>query len=102
MIASLSSSIGFIFIVGIIVFFGFLYFSGRAIGAGMKYGGNRWRSGTNEADQKQSRVPPPPPGTRAANPPPPSRNAGWYRDPFGTGQRYWDGSAWTEHTAVNG
>ena len=39
-------------------------------------------------------------GTRPTQPPPPSRNADWYRDPFGTGKRYWDGSAWTEHTAV--
>src|SRR5262245_61586995 len=28
----------------------------------------------------------------------PPTPAGWYRDPDGTGgQRYWDGSAWTEH-----
>lgn len=25
--------------------------------------------------------------------------AGWYPDPQGYGQRYWDGAAWTEHTA---
>jgi hypothetical protein len=25
--------------------------------------------------------------------------AGWYQDPQGTGQRYWDGTAWTEHVA---
>jgi len=24
--------------------------------------------------------------------------AGWYADPVGTGLRYWDGNAWTEHT----
>ncbi len=23
--------------------------------------------------------------------------AGWYRDPEGTGQRWWDGQRWTEH-----
>ena len=39
-------------------------------------------------------------GTRPTQPPPPSRNADWYKDPFGTGKRYWDGNAWTEHTAV--
>lgn len=25
--------------------------------------------------------------------------AGWYPNPDGTGQRYWDGSKWTEHTS---
>lgn len=25
--------------------------------------------------------------------------AGWYSDPSGAGQRYWDGTKWTEHTA---
>lgn len=25
--------------------------------------------------------------------------AGWYPDPKGEGLRYWDGKAWTEHTA---
>ncbi len=29
--------------------------------------------------------------------------AGWYNDPYGRfQQRYWDGSAWTEHVATNG
>jgi hypothetical protein len=33
--------------------------------------------------------------TRSQNPP-----AGWYPDPqSGSGQRYWDGNAWTSHTA---
>lgn len=32
-----------------------------------------------------------------AAPPPPSVPAGWY--PQGDVQRYWDGSAWTDHTA---
>ena len=27
-----------------------------------------------------------------------SAPAGWYQDPHGTGQRYWDGIQWTEHT----
>ena len=27
-----------------------------------------------------------------------SPEAGWYLDPGGDGQRYWDGSVWTEHT----
>jgi len=97
-LASLGDSLGVIFILGLAAFFAFLYFSGRAIGAGMKYGGNRWQSGKNEADQR-SRMPPPPPGSRPTHPFPPSKNAGWYLDPFGTGRRYWDGSAWTEHTA---
>lgn len=39
-------------------------------------------------------APPPPP------PPPPSVPAGWYPDPNGQPlQRYWDGAAWTDHTA---
>jgi Protein of unknown function (DUF2510) len=29
----------------------------------------------------------------------PSVPAGWYPDPGGQGLRYWDGAAWTEHTA---
>jgi Protein of unknown function (DUF2510) len=28
--------------------------------------------------------------------------AGWYADPHGGGQRYWDGLAWTEHTTAMG
>lgn len=35
--------------------------------------------------------------TSAPPPPPPSIPAGWY--PNGDVQRYWDGTAWTEHTA---
>lgn len=38
------------------------------------------------------------PGTsarRADGPQPPP--AGWYDDPEGPGQRWWDGTAWTEH-----
>jgi hypothetical protein len=36
----------------------------------------------------------------SAPPPPPSVPAGWYPDPQGAPvQRYWDGGAWTEHTA---
>ncbi|BBX65430.1 hypothetical protein MSAS_46040 [Mycobacterium saskatchewanense] len=31
---------------------------------------------------------------RAVGPPPP----GWYRDPSGRGQRYWDGARWTHRT----
>jgi hypothetical protein len=37
-----------------------------------------------QADQAQQSGGPPP---------------GWYADPQGQGQRYWDGSQWTEHTA---
>jgi Protein of unknown function (DUF2510)/zinc-ribbon family len=33
-------------------------------------------------------------------PPPPPPPAGWFPDPAGTGgQRYWDGTQWTEHTS---
>jgi uncharacterized RDD family membrane protein YckC len=40
-------------------------------------------------------APPPPPA------PPPAQPAGWYADPSGQARlRYWDGSAWTEHTST--
>jgi hypothetical protein len=38
---------------------------------------------------------PPPPPDEA----PPAMPAGWYSDPEGEGQRYWDGKNWTEHQA---
>jgi hypothetical protein len=67
-----------------------------------------WRSVStvfNRADERQQTRPNQPssrtpPKTRPTSPPPPSLNAGWYKDPFGTGRRYWDGGAWTEQTAV--
>lgn len=37
-------------------------------------------------------------GTAASAPQQPANAPGWYRQPDGT-QRYWDGRAWTEHTA---
>ena len=40
-------------------------------------------------------APPPPPPDDA----PPTMPAGWYSDPEGGGQRYWDGAKWTEHRA---
>jgi hypothetical protein len=40
-------------------------------------------------------APPPPPPDEA----PPAMPAGWYSDPEGAGQRYWDGKNWTEHRA---
>ncbi|WP_440712091.1 DUF2510 domain-containing protein [Gordonia sp. FQ] len=40
------------------------------------------------------------PPAAAPVPPPPAVPAGWYPDPNGAPlQRYWDGAAWTEHTA---
>lgn len=42
----------------------------------------------------------PPPGYQPPPPPPPPQNppAGWYADPHGSGgQRWWDGTTWTEH-----
>jgi hypothetical protein len=101
MTAGIGSSLAVLFVIALIGFFLFLYFSGRAVGAGLKYGGNKWRSGVNEAD-RENNAPPPPPGARPTQPPPPSTNAGWYKDPFGTGRRYWDGSCWTENTAAWG
>jgi hypothetical protein len=39
-------------------------------------------------------------GVTSSPPPPPSVPAGWYPDPRGARlQRYWNGTAWTEHTA---
>jgi hypothetical protein len=39
-------------------------------------------------------------GVSPPPPPPPSVPAGWYPDPHGARlQRYWNGIAWTEHTA---
>lgn len=29
--------------------------------------------------------------------PSPAAQAGWYQDPHGPGQRYWDGTQWTAH-----
>jgi Protein of unknown function (DUF2510) len=40
-------------------------------------------------------APPPPPPDQ----PPPAMPAGWYSNPEGGGQRYWDGKNWTEHRA---
>lgn len=39
------------------------------------------------------------PARSAPPPPPPTVPAGWYPNPTGPGQRYWDGQQWTEHTA---
>ncbi len=48
-------------------------------------------------------IPPPAPVIAAGGqmpPPPPSTPAGWYADPMQPGsQRYWDGTAWTDHRA---
>lgn len=47
-------------------------------------------------------VSPTPAAQPSATPPPPPPSAvpaGWYPDPSAGVQRYWDGAAWTEHTA---
>jgi hypothetical protein len=31
----------------------------------------------------------------------PSPQAGWYPDPHGAGQRYWDGTQWTSHVQAS-
>lgn len=98
-LASIGSSLAILFILVIAGFFGFLYLGGRAFGAGLKAGGNRWQAGKNEANAQHGRVPPPPPDG-PTTPPPPSPNPGWYRDPWGTGRRYWNGASWTRDTAV--
>lgn len=45
-------------------------------------------------------APPPPPQRFDGSPADHGNVAGWYPDPFGSGQlRYWDGSDWSSHTA---
>ena len=48
------------------------------------------------APARQEEAAPPPPPPAAA---PPAMPAGWYSDPEGEGQRYWDGHNWTKHRA---
>jgi predicted lipid-binding transport protein (Tim44 family) len=36
----------------------------------------------------------------SVSPPPTSAPPGWYPDPSGWGQRYWNGTAWTEQLAA--
>jgi hypothetical protein len=38
-------------------------------------------------------------GTMAVSPSQPPPPPGWYPDPRGQGQRYWDGNDWTDHWA---
>lgn len=92
------------------LFFGFTHLTGRAIGAGIRAGGNRWQSGKNEANQPcygQRQAPghynPMQSPLRSAGPTesrPPSRSPGWYKDPWGVGRRYWNGTSWPGDTAV--
>lgn len=42
-------------IIGMFGFFGFLYVAGRAFGAGIRKGGDLWRSGQHEADKRYRR-----------------------------------------------
>jgi hypothetical protein len=42
-------------------------------------------------------APPPAPPAPPPDEAPPVMPAGWYSDPEGEGQRYWDGKNWTEH-----
>lgn len=53
------------------------------------------RVGPQRALARPEAAPPPPPPDEA----PPAMPAGWYSDPEGGGQRYWDGKNWTEHRA---
>jgi hypothetical protein len=52
------------------------------------------RGRSRPAPEQQAAAPPPPPDEPA-----PAMPAGWYSDPEGGGQRYWDGKNWTEHRA---
>jgi len=47
------------------------------------------------APARSAAAPPQPPPDEA----PPPMPAGWYAEPEGGGQRYWDGRNWTEHRA---
>jgi uncharacterized protein DUF2510 len=53
------------------------------------------RDRPRRAPARPAAAPPPPPPDEAPAPMP----AGWYSDPEGGGQRYWDGENWTEHRA---
>jgi hypothetical protein len=53
------------------------------------------RGRPRRAPARPEAAPPPPP----ADEPAPAMPAGWYSDPEGGGQRYWDGKNWTEHRA---
>jgi hypothetical protein len=53
------------------------------------------RGRPQRATTRPAATPPPPlPGEA-----PPAMSAGWYADPEGGGQRYWDGENWTKHRA---
>ena len=52
---------------------------------------------TREATDVDAEAPQPVTEPSTPAPPPPSVPAGWY--PRGDVQEYWDGSAWTGHTA---
>jgi hypothetical protein len=52
------------------------------------------RGRPRRAPVRPEAAPPPPPDEA-----PPTMPAGWYSDPEGEGQRYWDGKDWTDHRA---
>jgi hypothetical protein len=54
-------------------------------------------TGSSEPSHLRSPQPPLPSRTTAA--PPPLAPAGWYPNPQSPGQRYWDGTRWTDYTA---
>lgn len=73
-----------------------------ASGGGMKVEGILGDEGERiiSAIRQQMAAASAPQSTPAAAPPPPSAvPAGWYPDKAAGVQRYWDGTAWTEHTA---
>lgn len=101
--SSLAAGLLGIFIVLGLLFFAFLYISGRVFGAGVRKGGDLWRSGQHDADRRYGvRPPPTPPASKEGptEPHPPSMHPGWYEDPWGPGRRYWNGVSWTPHTAA--
>jgi hypothetical protein len=69
--------------------------------ATLEHAVNQWAS----VGQGQPVVPDADPAIASTTPaglaasPPPLAPAGWYADPGGSGQRYWDGQRWTGETA---
>jgi Protein of unknown function (DUF2510) len=50
--------------------------------------------------QRAARRPPATPPPPLPGDAPPAMSAGWYANPEGGGQRYWDGENWTKHRAT--
>lgn len=96
MVASAGSTLLGLIIIGAAIVFGFVYLTGRVFGAGVRKGGDLWRSGQHQANQRYAdRSSPTRVDEGPSEPAPPSALAGWYKDPWGVGSRYWNGRSWT-------